>query len=222
MVDVFLLDGMDKQTLSFARAIRSSKHKNIRLWIERSVSGNSPYSTWKDKKVIEDNVGAIQNLGFEWNISNKTVVSLSYPMQSLLWRISNQQTNFCIFTTNNQPKNQMILFEDSSSDNALPQMFKHISCFSDYDSLMNYCKEIGEISFSLNDRSFFQHEYSIQNVKGAEVYRELATGRLWYKDTLHNNHYEVFDRLGKKHLGEADLNGIFDSNKADTSKKAIA
>ena len=35
---------------------------------------------------------------------------------------------------------------------------------------------------------------------------------------LHKTHYEVFDKTGRKHLGEANLEGTIDSGKADPSK----
>ena len=38
---------------------------------------------------------------------------------------------------------------------------------------------------------------------------------------FHKTHYEVFDSTGKKHLGEADMDGNLDEDKSDTSKSAI-
>ena len=54
-------------------------------------------------------------------------------------------------------------------------------------------------------------------VKGAIVYEEIQTGRLWYQDTKHLDHYEVFQ--GKIHIGEASLDGRLDTSKADSDKK---
>ncbi|MBD2145817.1 hypothetical protein H6F45_11560 [Sphaerospermopsis sp. FACHB-1194] len=53
------------------------------------------------------------------------------------------------------------------------------------------------------------------------IYCELTTGRYWYVDNLHNGkaaHLEVFDKTGKNHLGEADLNGNINYSKSDSDK----
>jgi len=55
-------------------------------------------------------------------------------------------------------------------------------------------------------------------VQGQPVYEEILNGNYWYLDNLHKNHYEVFNSQGK-HLGEADLNGIINTNKQDKTKK---
>ncbi|QHZ45104.1 ribonuclease YeeF family protein [Bacillus sp. NSP9.1] len=57
-------------------------------------------------------------------------------------------------------------------------------------------------------------------VKGAQVYEK--DGLYYYRDTLHvgeASHIEVFDRTGRKHLGEADpISGVLDPSKADPNK----
>ncbi|NET59904.1 MAG: hypothetical protein F6K47_28270 [Symploca sp. SIO2E6] len=56
---------------------------------------------------------------------------------------------------------------------------------------------------------------------GRVVYCEIATGRYWYVDNLHSGkaaHLEVFDKTGKQHLGEADLQGTIDESKCDHDK----
>lgn len=57
-------------------------------------------------------------------------------------------------------------------------------------------------------------------VKGAQVYEK--DGLYYYRDTLHvgeASHIEVFDRTGRKHLGEADpISGVLDESKADPNK----
>ncbi|TAE56345.1 MAG: hypothetical protein EAZ87_18530 [Nostocales cyanobacterium] len=56
--------------------------------------------------------------------------------------------------------------------------------------------------------------------QGRSIYIELTTGRYWYVDNLHksNPHLEVFDKTGKNHLGEADLNGNINYSKSDKNK----
>ncbi|MFM7408517.1 MAG: hypothetical protein ACKO3K_18140, partial [Cuspidothrix sp.] len=53
------------------------------------------------------------------------------------------------------------------------------------------------------------------------IYCELITGYYWYVDNLHHGkaaHLEVFDKTGKKHLGEADLDGNINYFKSDSDK----
>lgn len=221
MINVFIHDASDDRVKAVARSLRQSKHKEITLWIERAYIAESPYNNWKNKHVIDDRIGALTNLYFEWNVDNQTVQTLPNEMRSMWWRMKHQQLDFCILTSHPQPKSRKVMFEDSRTDDSYPQGFEVIRCFNDYDSLMNYCKEIGAVKFSLHDICFFKHEHDIVPYKGAEVYREIATDRLWYRDTFHKDHYEIFDRRGRKHVAEADLNGIVDTDKADPTKNPI-
>lgn len=59
------------------------------------------------------------------------------------------------------------------------------------------------------------------SVQGATVYKEKSTGYYWYLDNFHKTHYEVFDKTGKKHIGEANLDGKIDFSRADSKKQPI-
>lgn len=221
MINVLLLNAGDNQIKEVARSLRLSKHKSIRMWIERAYVNVPPYNNWKDKHVIDDRVGALPNVYYEWNINNQTVQNMGHELRSMWWHMKEEQLNFCIITTTHQPKNRMVMFEDSYTDENLPNVFESIRCFGDYDSFLNYCKQTGIVQFSLHDTCFFKHEHDILNVKGAEVFREIATGRLWYKDTFHKDHYEVYEFRGRRHIAEANLNGEIDFSKADNKKQPI-
>jgi hypothetical protein len=221
MINVFILNASDDWIKAVARSLRLSKQKNITLWIERAWVGEPPYNNWKDKHVIDDRVGALTNLYFEWNVDNQVAQALPNEMRSMWWRMKHQQLDFCILTNQPQPKSRKVMFEDSRTDENYPKGFEVIRCFNDYDSLMNYCKEQGAVTFSLHDTCFFKHEHDIVPYKGAEVYREIATGRLWYRDTFHKDHYEIFDYRGRNHVAEADMDGIVDTSKADPKKNPI-
>lgn len=221
MINVLLLNAGDGEIKAAARALRQSKQKTIRMWIERAYASVPPYNNWKDKHVIDEHVGALPNVYYEWNITNQTVQNLSHELRSMWWRMKEERLNFCIITTFPQPKNRIVMFEDSYTDDSLPNSFESVRCFGNYDNFMNFCKQNGVVRFSLHDTCFFKHERDISNVKGAEVYRETATNRLWFKDTLHKDHYEVFDCRGRKHIAEADMNGVVDFNKADNTKLPI-
>jgi hypothetical protein len=53
---------------------------------------------------------------------------------------------------------------------------------------------------------------SKKNSKGVSIYQEKNTNYYWYFDYLHQNHYEVFDEIGR-HIGEADIHGVIDFTK---------
>jgi hypothetical protein len=76
----------------------------------------------------------------------------------------------------------------------------------------------------LRDKELFEAT-AINNVQGRKVYRHKETDLLFYVDNLHYGkkaHLEVFDSLGKTHLGEADIRtGKVDQAKKDDKKKAI-
>lgn len=65
-------------------------------------------------------------------------------------------------------------------------------------------------------------ETNIQPQGGRKVYKEIRTGYLWYVDSFHygkKSHLEVFDKTCK-YIGEADLSGHINSDKAtDKNKK---
>lgn len=218
---MLLLNAGDDQIKAVASALKQSKYKSIRIWIERAYVNEPPYNLWKDKHVIDDRVGALPNVYYEWNIKNQAVYHLGHELRSMWWRMKEEQLSFCIVTITPHPKNRLVMFEDSYSDENLPNSFETIRCFGDYDSFMNYCKEHDIVRFSLHDSCFFRHEHDIPKVKGAEVFREIATSRLWYFDTLHKDHYEVFEPRGRRHIAEANMKGEIDFNRADNQKHPI-
>lgn len=82
-----------------------------------------------------------------------------------------------------------------------------------------YAELVDKRPFSLeNNPNFVPTDLIVQ---GQKVYRHKKTGEFWYKDNLHKNHYEVFDKTGKRHLGEANEQGWLNKGKADPKKKPI-
>lgn len=74
-------------------------------------------------------------------------------------------------------------------------------------------------NFSLKDKTRF--EVTAYKWNKQKIYREKNNGKYWYYDFFHNknmNHYEVFSQAGV-HLGEADMEGEIDTNKADSMKR---
>ena len=114
--------------------------------------------------------------------------------------------------------NQLVFFRDAAHLPDYPKGFVKVPCFNSEDMLLDFLMQNGAFTFSLNDTNRFSKMSGVDPVQGATVYKELKTGYFWYKDMLHKTHYEVFDKTGRKHLGEANLEGTIDSGKADPSK----
>lgn len=219
--NVFVRNGQDPLLKKVMARLHSLRYKNIRIWIERAVSNDLPYRNWKDKTFIEDNVGVMPNLYFEWDLANSSANHLDYSMRCLWWHWICENHDFCVMQNPLPIKKQIVLFKDVLNDQNFPDSFQKTICFNDYDGFINYCRSRGIVKFNLHDQNQFRHEHDFHLQKGAEVFRELATERLWYKDTFHKDHYEIFDPTGKRHIAEADMNGIVDPSKADPSKHPI-
>lgn len=220
MLNVYLRNANEK-TLSALKALRHCRYKNITLWVNRSLATQPPIANWKDKNIIEDGVGNINTNVYEWDVVNQQVVMANYQVKCMLWHLEKRQMDFCVLDYPLPPKEMLVTFKDLQTDYTLPDVFQKVPCFCDFDTLINYCRKQGILSFSLKDSTKFLRDFSCNRVKGAEVYQELATGRLWYEDTFHRNHFEVFDPLGHKHIAEADINGVLDFSKADPAKLPI-
>ena len=156
-----------------------------------------------------------------WNISEAETVPLfnNDGLFHLVSRCTSDKTDFVCIDSKEYAKNQLVLFQDAIHKKELPKEFIKVPCYKDWGSLWEYLEEKQLFLFSLKDTTKFEKcSYTVQ---GATVYKEKTTGRYWYMDNLHKTHYEVFDHLGKKHIGEAGLDGVIDKTKADTDKKPI-
>jgi hypothetical protein len=60
--------------------------------------------------------------------------------------------------------------------------------------------------------------------QGRNIYYHLTNGQFYYVDNLHFGvaaHLEVFDKRGRRHLGEASLDGQIQPNTRDPDKRPI-
>lgn len=210
------------ETSSILDVLRDLRHQNIKLWF--NASDNKGRITFiRDKSLIEYE-DADNELGcYMWNITKTEIVPLynNDGLFHLVSRYTSDQTDFVCIDNKGYAKNQLIFFQDAIHKTEYPKELIKIPCFKDWDSLLLYLKDKGLFSFSLKDTRRFQKCANIDPVQGATVYKEIATGYYWYLDNFHKTHYEVFDSFGKKHLGEASLDGIIDKNKADKGKHPI-
>ena len=91
----------------------------------------------------------------------------------------------------------------------------NIDCIDSISEIASWIEEKCPSTPIVEDSSRF--ERTSKTFNGATIYKEKNSRRYWYLDTLHKNHYEVFNAQ-KEHLGEADLEGNIDISKKDSSK----
>lgn len=213
---------IDSETNSILRNIRELRHHDIKLWFNTSDNNNA-ITYIKDKSLIEY-IQADNELGcYLWSISNMETVPLynNDGLFHLVSRYTSNKTDFVCIDSKECVKNQLILFQDAIHKKEYPKELIKIPCYKDWDNLFLYLKNRGLFHFSLTDTARFIKCTDVGPIQGAIVYKEIDTGHYWYMDNLHKTHYEVFDKLGKKHLGEANLDGVINYNKADPGKHSI-
>lgn len=211
---------IDSKTTLILQKLRELRPRNIKLWFNNS-DNKGAINFIKDKSLIEYNEVDKDLTCYMWNISDTVTVPL-YKEDGLFHLISryiSDKTNFVCIDSKEYAKNCLVLFQDAIHKPEYPKKFIKVPCYKDWDSLWKYLEDKQLFSFSLNDTTKFEKcSYTVQ---GAAVYKEKTTGRYWYMDNLHKTHYEVFDHLGKKHIGEAGLDGVIDKTKVDKDKKPI-
>lgn len=193
---------------------RQHRLKDIKLFFDESDRKSIKIKTWKDVESLKGSTSGINS--YCWSI-DKTEVFCDNDAFVLLVNHSDFK-NFVLLDDKTYPKGRKTLFLDASHRNDLPNSFYHLPVFSTYADIVNYGVEEGLIkSFCLEDKKFFC-KTNISPEQGQAVYKELKTGYYWYLDNFHKDHYEVFDKTGKIHLGEADMNGNLLPNSADKNK----
>lgn len=213
---------IDSETNQILRILRKLRHQDIKLWFNK-LDCNTAVNYIKDKSLIEHKGADNELVCYLWNILEEKIDSLynNDGLFHLISRYVSDKTDFVCIDSKDYAKKQLILFQDAIKKTEYPKALIKIPCYKDWDSLFEYLKDKGLFSFSLKDTQRFQKCANIGPVQGASVYKELTTGNYWYKDNFHKTHYEVFDSSGRKHLGEADLDGVIDKSKADACKRLM-
>lgn len=213
---------IDPETNSILKILRNLRNQNIKLWFNKS-DNKEAINFIKDKSLIEYKDIDNEIICYQWNILDTAIIPLynNDGLFHLVSRYTSDKTDFVCIDSKEYAKNQLVLFQDAIHKTEYPKELIKIPCYKDWDSLLLYLRDKGLFTFSLKDTKRFQKCANIDPVQGASVYKELATGYYWYMDNFHKTHYEVFDSFGKKHLGEASLDGIIDKGKADKGKHSI-
>lgn len=218
MVNVYF-KVIDSTTNAILKELRDLRNNNVRIWVKREDNENNKAILHiRDKKIIEHDLTNKELNCYCWNINKEQVDRVYEGLEHLISRYIADKTTFVCIDNVEHDNNLLILFQDAKHKNDYPKEFIKIPCYKEWLAFSEYLKEQQIFTFSLKDKTRFDKCPDIQ-VKGSTVYKEKGTGYLWYFDNFHGTHYEVFDKTGNKHLGEADLNGKLDRSKADKDKK---
>lgn len=226
MIHIFVPEvGTEEQPI--VRTLAARNEKGIKLWIPREqIKRDGMLRTAMSLKPVEEGISVDWSYqSYEWEQSTQTVRPRAgaYPYWLEMNRQWGGNDEWIILTSASKTKNQATFFIDHPKDKLYPKEWQRFQCVSSQE----------EIDAILNSRNFLIFRFRIgdlfeeakndyKHTRGATVYREKRTGYLWYLDTFHRNHFEVFDSQGKQHLGEADVEtGTLDRGKADSGKKAI-
>jgi len=163
---------------------------------EFATNRNASYYVWKNGEIIADFPDFFRNAA-------ESTLNQSEEDKTIVYSPQDRYRD----------RKWLIMVKDARNRDNLP-VFCRLYFISDLDSLDLLLFQ--ETSFSLLDLLRFRRDNRIQ--QGQRVFQEIATDYFWYLDNFHKTHYEVFDRQGY-HLGEADLQGQLDRNKADPRKK---
>lgn len=222
MVHVVVPEWNDKNR-NIVNALRKFKSKSLKICIPKdALKSDESLKCAMDMRPIEGLGTPDFSLSlYEWNIEE---CSAQYTLDEYRYLKFLPQGEKCyIVTQSSHPKNVLSLFYDKVDDIDLPDEWYKYHCYDNEDDIVAKCEACGAIVFALREGIRFDKAFDpLPHTRGAAVFRERSTGYLWYKDTLHKDHCEVFDPEGKKHLGIAKMSdGKLDTSKADTTKKPI-
>lgn len=210
------LKTIDEVTRPILSKLRDLRHPNIKYWCNTANEGSE--LGMRDLQPIRHHNTDNNICCYNWDIYNFSILQECDGFEHLIWRSINESTKFVCIDSTAHCNNQIVLFQDAQHLSEYPKLFVKIPCFNTFDALIEYASSCGVFPFSLENGSFDKCT-GIQPIQGAIVYIEKNTGYYWYKDMLHKTHYEVFDSTGKKHIGEANLDGVIDYNKKDSKKR---
>lgn len=210
---------------SIFKELRDLRSRNIKLWIKEA-----DYKEYAKYKIRDINLIKHESIDnslrcFKWDIESETTTALDEykydGLKHLVSRCASYDTLFVCIDNEKHCGNQLVLFQDAKHKIEYPKEFIKIHCYNNWDDFYHYLSAQDIFAFSLKDETKFVKCADINPVQGSIVYKEKATGHYWYLDNLHKTHYEVFDAAGKKHIGEADLEGNIDCEKADKKKAPL-
>ena len=207
---------IDNTTLAVMEEMRNQRYNSINYWINSQYTSHPQIRHIRDCKIIQHRNIDNNLTCYDWNINNCQVLPLQDGLEHLISRCIIDGTDFVCIDNCPHAGNQLVLFQDAIHLQHYPQQFVKVPCFTTYQDLITYAVERNIFSFSLAANTDFERTRLFEH--GETVYKEKRTNHYWYWDNFHDYHYEVFDSRGH-HLGEANLEGVLDTSKKDTTKR---
>ena len=169
------------------------------------------YKDVSDTSLAEVTERKLQNPESEYLLIN-------FPNSSFRTAHPHINHNCLITIIKNNDEINLICLDGIDSKLALECWLEHKLNLSQLEYSLDSGEKIRDEQTILRDITRFRKTALI--FQGRSIYIELTTGRYWYVDNLHKStpHLEVFDKTGKNHVGEADLDGNINYSKSDSDK----
>lgn len=188
----------------FRSSLNKIKDKIILVSFKKIVFDRNNPKNWLDEQVHSNQDNFI-SVTLDCNVTGQTLAEVAER------KIQNSQNTYLLLNF----KNSSFSGETETKITKNDEVTKKIDCVDSLEEVNIWIENNCVIKPIVENTNKF--ERTSKTVKGATVYKEKETDYYWYLDTLHNNHYEVFNSQ-KEHLGEADLEGNLDIGKKDSSK----
>lgn len=206
----FFIPELTQSTRKLVEELRYQDSRNTKLWMPRAILQNDQRMKHASSiNIVENNSTFDYSLQcFLWD-SACEMADKQDPIYGNLISCSRlvQSGNWVIITDNTNTDKIRFLFLDSKHKDEYPDEWYRFQCIRTLTELQDVFKahNIQPRNLLLDTRRFAPYRKKFKHTKNPNVYRELKTGRIYYLDTLHRNHFEVFDPSGQDYLGEADL-----------------
>ena len=224
MVNFFLPD-INNQTRLIVEELRALRSSETKLWVPSDLlQRDARLMQTKDVKVVEHGCSYDHSLlCYSWDKQTATVITQFYR-DLVAHNIQAPSEKWIIISDAQYPHNLRYLFLDATHLKDYPNAWYKYPCISSVVELIDVLEanHIEPRNVLLDTRYFSLVNDNFKHVRGAQVYREKETGNLFYLDTMHKDHYEVFDSAGKIHLGIANrCKGKLIPGTADLTKLPI-
>lgn len=216
------LDALSKPLLSVVERLRERGPYNVNWWTSKQNFETAEERVQKlfahqyRGKLVDSRfpIGENDYLYFEWNLETQLCTPIqSAGLKTLIWCAHRKMAlDFLVVGEIAKNKEHFYGFLDENGQVELPDCWCRCKWVSRYETLYDVCHKSGHLKFSLQGNPAYRPA-GIAPVKGTPVYVENRTGNFVHKDTLHKDHFEVYDRT-RKHIGILSADGVAVPNSA--------
>ncbi|MEA5618725.1 hypothetical protein VB711_12880 [Cronbergia sp. UHCC 0137] len=221
---------------NFHTSLNLLKDKSLKIAFQNIVFNKSNPQEWRNEKLhsskdlfdclISDNnykdvgdTSLAEVTERKLQNSDSAYLLINFPNSSFRTAHPHINDNCLITIIKNNDEINLICLDGIDSKLALECWLEHKLNLSQLEYSFDSTKSPTDKQTILRDTTRFKK--TVNKCQGRVIYFELNTERHWYVDNLHYgqaSHLEVFDKTGKNHLGEADLNGNINYSKSDSDK----